>query len=376
MMALLLASQLGFYQWVGVGVDGDPADLLTQARRYAVAAGAQAFRFYLGPRFRYGGADHRTILDDHALETIILTTYAARDYGAGPDDLNLLRPWDAAAEETERRQITELCASLYQYYGDRPKTVVLTNAEADDKLLEMMNYTGKPDQALATLAAWTNARHAAITAARRPDLRLQIVHGFEISLVNLAIASDGKGGFVKSPAGRWNALRDVVPRVRFDLLLYSTYESINSPYETQNADADPAQTGVRLRRDLDRIRTAARSSLSDLGRRLYGDRFVAAGELGFARDRYEHLPTGGVLPRLLSALQAARDWGCPYIVLWQVFDAPRAPTVTGAEQWGFGLVDRHGGHPRLKPAAPSGCDTIYDCLMRENASSARRRASP
>jgi hypothetical protein len=248
--------------------------------------------------------------------------------------------------------------------------VVIANSEADDKLLEMMNYTGKPDQALATFAAWTNARQAAIAAARRPDRRLRIVHGFEISLVNLAIAPDGQGGFVKNPAGRWSALRDVIPRVRFDLLLYSSYESINSPYETRSPDADPSQTGVRLRRDLERIRTAARASLSEAGRQYYGERFVAIGEMGFARDRYEHLPTGGVLPRLLSAIEAARDWGCPYVVLWQVFDAPRAPSLTGTEQWGFGLVDRHGRHPRLRPAA-SGCDTIYDCLIRENAAGKR-----
>ena len=367
MIALLLASQLGFYQWVGVPVQGDPADLLTQARRHATAAGARAFRLYLGPRFGYGGPippgptpaailareHYRAVLEDPKLDTLFLTTYTARDYGAGPDDLNLLRPWDDAAARAERDQITALCRFLYDHFAGQPKTIVITNSEADDKMLEVMNYTGSPERAVENLVAWTNTRHQAITAARRPEARLRLVHGFEISLVNLAIDA----AFRKSPQGRWNALRDVVPRVRFDLLLYSTYESINSPYETQATDVDPAQTGVRLRRDLDRIRDASRRSLSETGRRLYGDRFVAAGELGFARDRFEHLPTGGVLPRLRSALRAALDWGCPYIVLWQVFDAPRA----GGEQYGFGLVDRHGRYPRLKPD-PSGCDSIASCL--------------
>jgi hypothetical protein len=355
MIALLLASQIGFYQWAGVPVQGDPDDLLTQARRHATAAGARVFRFYLGPRF---SADYRPIAADPALDAIIMTTYTSRDYGAGPDDLNLNRPWSEADAEAERRQIAWLCADLYERFGGLSKTVIITNTEADDKLLEILNYTGKPEQAIATLAAWTNTRHQAVAAARRASLPLRILHGFEISLVNLAIAPDGSGGFRKDPRGRWNALRDLVPRIRFDVLLYSTYESINSPYETQNTDTPAAETGVRLRRDLDRIRAAARGSLSDLGRRIYGDRFVAAGELGFARDRFEHLPTGGVLPRLLSALQAARDWGCPYIVLWQVFDAPRA----GGEQWGFGMVDRYGRYPRLKPAAPGGCDSIRSCL--------------
>jgi hypothetical protein len=341
-----------------VPVEGDPADLLTQARRYAVAAGARVFRFYLGPRFP---SDYRPVVADPALSTIIMTVYTSRDYGAGLDDLNLNRPWSEADAEAERRQITWLCEDLYERFGQSPKTVILTNSEADEKLLEIMNYTASPERAIENLVAWTNTRHRAIAAARRPHARLRIVHGFEISLVNLAIGPDGAGGFRKSPNGRWNALRDVVPRVRFDVLLNSTYESINSPYETQDINTDPALTGVRLRRDLDRIQRAARGSLSDTGRLLYGDRFIAAGELGFARDRFERLPTGGVLPRLMSALRAAIAWGCPYIVLWQVFDAPRAPSVSGAEQYGFGMIGRDGHPPRLRPV-PSGCDSIRSCL--------------
>ncbi len=381
--SVILLSRLGFYQWSGVPVENNPADILTQARLQVTALGARVFRFYLGPRYDYIhhvgspeafasddlGADrtparivalprYRAALEDPKLEAIILTTYAAVDYGAGPDDLNLLRPWTPAAGEAERRQIADLCEFLYAHFGESPKTVVIANSESDDKMLEIMNYTGSPQRAVDNMIAWTGARHEAIeqARARHPSARLRILHGFEISLVNLALASSG-GAFVKSPQGRWNALRDVVPRIRFDLLLYSTYESINSPYETQNTDVAPAEIALRLRRDLDRIRDRARPSLSPAGRRLFGDHFIAAGELGFARDRFEPLPTGGVLPRLVTAVEAAASWGCPYIILWQVFDAPRF----GDEQYGFGLLDRHGQAPRLRPA-PTGCDSVRTCI--------------
>ncbi|HYM12411.1 MAG TPA: hypothetical protein VEU62_16865 [Bryobacterales bacterium] len=379
-LAAALASQIGFYQWSGVPVRNNPDDLLTQARLQATAAGARLFRFYLGARYDYlhhPGAPaaaptpaqilalprYRAVLEDPKLDTVILTTYSTADYGAGPDDLNLLRPWTAAEDQLERRQITELCNFLYDHFGQSPKTVILANSEADDKMLEIMNYTGSPDLAVQNMIAWTRARHAAINDARaaHPTARLRLLHAFEISLVNLAIAPSGSA-FTKSPQGRWNALRDVIPRIPFDLLFYSTYESINSPYETQNPDVAPAETAVRLRRDLNLIRDRARPSLSPLGRRLFGDRFVAAGELGFARDRYEHLPAGGVLPRLLTALQAVVNWGCPYIVLWQVFDAPRS----GGEQYGFGLLDPDGHAPRLRPAGVAstpGCHTIQACLV-------------
>lgn len=382
--AAALAVSLGFYQWVGVAGRSDAADVLTQARRAATTTGAKVFRLYLGTRYDYvhhppslqmfagenlpgpltparvlALARYRAVLEDPQLETVILTTYTAADYGGGPDDLSLLRPWTPAAGNVERGQIRELCEFLYANFGGTAKTVVIANSEADDKMLDIANYSGSPERAVSNIVAWTRARHDAIEQARtaHPDVRLQVLHGFEISLVNLAIARRGTS-FRKSPSGEWNALRNVAPQILFDLLLYSAYESINSPYETQNINSDPAQIAVRLRRDLDRVRDRSRSSLSPLGKRLFGDRFVAAGEIGFARDRFEPLPTGGVLPRLTTAIRAAAAWGCPYIVLWQVFDAPR----TGREPYGYGMIDSAGQTPRLQPAS-GGCDSVRACVM-------------
>jgi hypothetical protein len=145
--------------------------------------------------------------------------------------------------------------------------------------------------------------------------------------------------------------------VPFDLISYSSYESTNSPYETQNTDRPPFETIARLRRDLDRIRSVAAKSVSPAGRRRFGERFVMLGELGYARDRFEHLPSGPILPRLYFALRTAIEWGCPYVVLWQVTDAPR----NGGEAWGFGMYDRQGTTPQLQ-APESGCRSIEQCL--------------
>ncbi len=376
----------GFYQWSGTPVQGDPADVLTQARRYATAAGAKVFRLYLGPRYDYlhhmgsplaFSADgitgpltparilalprYRAVLEDPAIETVILTTYSVADYGGGPDELNPLRYPTPAPGPAEQSQLRELCEFLYSNFAESPKTVIVANSEADDKMLGIMNYTGSPERAIESTIAWTRARHAAIEQAREahPGARLRLLHGFEISLVNLGIARVGNE-FRKRPDGEWNALRSVVPNIRFDLLLYSAYESINSPFDTRQTDLDPAQVGLRLRRDLDRIRDRSRASLSLTGKRLFGDRFVAIGEMGFPRERFEPLSTGGVLPRLMAALQSAAGWGSPYIILWQVFDNPRA----GTEPYGFGMIDPQGQAPRLKPL-PNGCDSIQACISTE-----------
>jgi hypothetical protein len=381
-----LGRRIGFYQWRGVAPAGE--DLLTQARLRATAAGARLFRLYLGGRFDYvhsvlsprrfagdGIAEnttlagilalprYRAVLEDDALETVVLTAYAVQDYGAGPDDLNLLRPWGAREETAERRQITELCEWLYNEFGSQPKTVILSNHEADEKLLEIANYTGSPEMAVDTLGRWTRARFESVEAARRrhPDARLRILHALEISLVNLLVRRH-RDGYRKAPPGGlqaegWSALQDVVPHVSFDLISYSAYESVNSPYLTQNTDYPPEQAAERLERDLERIRETAGRSLSREGRKQFGSRFVMIGELGFARERFEHLATGGVLPRLYFSLRAAIGWGCPYVVLWQVFDHPR----DGGSAWGFGLLDRSGNAPRLQAPA-GGCDSVEACL--------------
>ena len=307
---------------------------------------------------------YRAVLEDDSIETVVLTVYPIRDYGAGPDDINLLRPWTKVETELEREQTKELCEFLYQQFGDSPKTVILANSEADEKLLEIMNYTGSADRAIDTLTQWTNTRFQALNEVRKSNrkARLRIYHAFEINLVNLGIVQRGarfqKAALTQGSSEQgWSALKHVVPNVVFDLLSYSAYESTNSPFETRESDTDPLETVTRVRRDLERIRSQAAGSLSPLGRGRFGNDFVMVGELGYARDRFEHLPTGPLLPRLYYALETVIEWGCPYVVLWQVYDSPR----DAGEAWGFGMYDKRGDTARLK-APPGGCDSVKSCL--------------
>ena len=293
-----LPQRIGFYQWAGVLPANAGGDLLTEARHRSVAIGARVFRLYVGARFDYihppysprrfsrdGISEpltparilriprYRDVLEDPKIDTVILTVYPISDYGGGPDDLNLQRPWSDREREWEFTQTSELCRYLYQEFGVLDKTVIIANSEADDKMLDIMNYTGSPKMAVENIRHWTQTRFEAVRAARaaHSSARLRILHAFEISLVNLRIAKQG-GGFGKAPFPEpaqkrrgWNALNDVVPHVSFDLLSYSAYESTNSPFETRQPDIDPAETGSRLARDLDLIQSKARNSVSPVG---------------------------------------------------------------------------------------------------------------
>lgn len=386
-----LQSRIGFYQWrgpSGVGQNAEGRDLLTLSRQRAVEVGGRVFRFYLGGRFDYmhpvlspqrfaedaiegpltleqiiNLPRYRAVLADPNLETIVLTAYPVRDYGGGPDDLNLLRPWGPGLERLEREQITALGHWLFREFGDNGKTVIIANHEADEKIMDIANYTGSPEAAVDTFRRWMQTRFEAVQAVRRsyPNAKLRLFHAFEIALVNLRVVPHRNGfrkGVPRTPQEKgWSALHDVVPHVPFDLISYSSYESTNSPFETQNPNQPPVETGLRLKRDLDRIRSIAQPSLSRAGRKQFGENFVMIGELGYARDRFEHLPSGPILPRLYSALRAAVEAECPYVVLWQVFDHP----LDGGEAWGFGMHDRDGNAPSLK-APDGGCNSIRNCL--------------
>lgn len=333
--ALLFAEpnpRVGFYQWESP-IRGAllPSPLFT-APQLIEKTGAGLFRIYVGPRFdyvapvlsphRFEGVAHcspaailrlthyRYVLEHPKLATLVLTVYPARDYGGGCDDINLSRTDIRDSLDDEYRQMFALSEFLLGTYGHLAKTVILANTEADNRMLEIMRHTGSSELAIRNTIAWQNTRFRAVDQARRrhPGARLKLLNAFEIALVNLAIDRQGHR-FVKSPRGQWNALRDVVPKVGFDLLSYSAYESTNAPFETGVIDTPAGDTGKRLARDLARLSRATSKP-------------VMIGELGIPGDVYDKLPSGGVEPRLSSALDAIGRMRPAYVVFWQVYDAP------------------------------------------------------
>jgi len=354
MLPLFLAAALcpfqpnpnfGFYQWSSV----EPAAILEKLAAASHARKTGLVRIYLGPRYDYHSPvlaesrarlspdqawrqPHiRALLDDPCLPTIVLSVYAARNYGAGPDDINLNRPWSKLDEDAEYAQMLALANGLYDAYGADDRTFILANSEADARLLDIANYTGSLPLAIANVTAWQRTRYRALQDARLRHARakLRILNAFEISLVNLEIVASG-ATFEQRPDGTINALTAIVPKVPFDILSYSAYESINAPFETGAIDTPPADIAKRLKRDLAKLRRATVKP-------------IMIGELGFSRHEFDALPSGGLAPRLQAALAAIRQIHPAYTVLWQAFDG----TLPDNTPDGFGLLEPSSPAPAI-----------------------------
>jgi len=313
--------RIGFYQWTSA----HPGDALTAAREAVKRSGAGLLRIYLGPRYDYLGERrtrttpldlmklkrYRAALTDGAIPTVALTVYPGIDYGAGLDDINLMRPWSPREEKAEYTQIFELVDWMLSEHGALAKTVLIANTEADARLKEIVEYTDDERLAMANLTAWQKARYRAVEDARRkhPGAKMRVLNVFEISFINTRVARD------------WNALSAVVPNVPFDVLSYSAYETTNAPYETGKLDAAPADIARRLTRDWAKLKRATAKP-------------VMIGELGFS---LENFPDAAA--RMRVALDTLRALRPEYVVFWQAFDMPR--NGLGPVRWGL----LEAGHP-------------------------------
>ncbi|MBE3069214.1 MAG: hypothetical protein IMZ66_03155, partial [Planctomycetes bacterium] len=236
--------------------------------------------------------------------TYILTVYAAgrpEHYwreGVTPDQV---------ADET--RQFHDLALHLLTAYRGTGKTFVLQHWEGDWAARGSFDPKAPlTPRAAAGMIAWLRARQAGVEKARA-EAGEQGVHVYHAAEVNLVVQAmrDGRPGVADR----------VLPEARCDLASYSAWD----------AGAD-ART---LREALDFI------ARHQGGGGPFGDRAVYVGEFG--------LPETDAGPEKVRAtvrtvIETARDWGCPWIVYWQVYcnEARRRPVATNADVRGFWLL--------------------------------------
>jgi hypothetical protein len=241
------------------------------------------------------------------------TTYILVVTSLGRDDGYWRNGISEEQKRDEQRQFYELAKHLLTEYKGAGKTFVLQHWEGD--WMARGNFDAKTEPtplALKSMIEWLNARQAGVNQARQevgeqlvsrasspredaaqmaatPQLGVHMYHATEVNLVVQSMRN-GSAGVVNK----------VLPHTQLDLVSYSAWDSATSHYSDPNV----------LRDALDFIAANATDSPA------FGNRNVYLGEFGMPENNYSLAQIQTAIP---NAVQTGLNWGCPYIVYWQLY---------------------------------------------------------
>lgn len=243
------------------------------------------------------------------------STYILTVYSVGRPDHYWIHGINDAQTRDETKQFRELAGHLLSEYRGSGKTFVLQHWEGDWAARGSFDRKKDPTEtAFRGMIEWLNARQLGVGQARKEigQEGVRIFHAAEVNLVKIGMTED-----------RPTVTACVLPHSRVDLVSYSAW--------------DTQDDRELFRRALDFIadRVPDRSP--------FRSRNVYVGEFGMP----ENEPPQERLNRTLrNVTEVGLDWGCPYIVYWQVYcnefnrnhANPIAPVTSNDAVRGFWLL--------------------------------------
>ena len=221
-----------------------------------------------------------------------MTTYILMCFSTGADAgywrKGLTKDWKLL----EQQQFYDLAKYLLTTYKGTGKTFVLQHWEGD--WLIRGSYNGKADptpEAIRAMIEWLNARQNGVNQARQEagSTGVRVYHAAEVNRVVDSMRE-----------GKPNVVNKVLPHTRLDLVSYSAWDSVTAHYENPQV----------FREALDFIAANMPDSPD------FGDRNVYVGEFGMSENKFSPAQIQTAIP---NAVKTALDWGCPYILYWQLY---------------------------------------------------------
>ena len=207
----------------------------------------------------------------------------------------------------EQKQFYELTKHLLATYRGTGKTFVLQHWEGD--WLIRGNYDRKVDptpKAISGMIDWLNARQKGVNQARK-ELGTDGVWVYHAAEINRVVST------IKH--GRPNMVDKVLPYTKLDLVSYSAWD----------ATAEYSNNPQILYEALDFIAKNMPDSIP------FGNKNVYLGEFGIPHNQSSSEKIRKVIP---GTVETALNWGCPYIVYWQLYcnelqkDQTQQPPIT------------------------------------------------
>jgi hypothetical protein len=248
------------------------------------------------------------------------TTYILMAFSYGHADNHFINGITGEEKLDEQRQFYELAKYLLTTYQNTGKTFIIQHWEGDWLIRGHWNPDVDPTPtAIAGMIEWLNARQAGVNQARQ-EVGQHGVRVYHAAEVNIVLKSMNEG--------RPNVVNRVLPFTNLDLVSYSSWDS------TVNYIGQPEV----LKNALDFIAANMPDSPD------FGSKNVYLGEYGLPANEY----TQAQLQSSISGTtQTALEWGCPYVVFWQLYCNELAASATppvhnNADVRGFWLIKPDG----------------------------------
>jgi hypothetical protein len=221
-----------------------------------------------------------------------MTTYIVMCFSMGRGEAYWRKGITEEQKSDEQRQFYELSKHLLTAYKGTRKTFILQHWEGD--WLIRGNYDRKVDptpEAISGMIDWLNARQAGVNQARK-EVGTDDVCVYHAAEVNRVVDS------MKN--GKPNMVNTVLSHTELDLVSYSAWDATTAYPE------DPQVFGEAL----DFIAKNMPDSPD------FGNRNVYVGEFGMPENKF---PAEQIQKMIPNVITTALDWGCPYIIYWQLY---------------------------------------------------------
>ncbi|MFM2165948.1 MAG: hypothetical protein RIS79_319 [Verrucomicrobiota bacterium] len=240
---------------------------------------------------------HRAVLD-MAFTHFFIWAYPFTTHGSA----GTFKP---AERDLEYREMVDLTAHLLRTYSGSGKKFYLGHWEGDWHLRPHFDPKQPfPEHFGDNFIAWLKVRQQAIDDAKRdtPHQNVEVWHYTEANLVEPYL----KGGQCLA--------NDILPQVDVDFVSYSCYDSL------QRVIRDD------LHATLNHLESKLKPKPGISGKRVF------IGEYGFPSRRYSPEVQN---KKSIETLIAALEWGCPFVLYWELYDNEGTPEKPG----GFWLID-------------------------------------
>ena len=296
-------------------------DLLVESAEVIRAMGASCMKFDLRPKPKqYPGARSLVELarDEPSHRKVLDMPFAHFQLWAEPfANTSWKQGFAKAHADLEYQEMHALVTHLLKTYSGTGKTFFLGHWEGDNLLRGSISKTADaqmtPERVQGMIDGLTTRQRAVDDAKRdTPHQDVQVWHYTELNHPTISMRE-----------GRPTLVNQVLPHVPVDFVSYSAYDVTNVPKPEEIKSA------------LSYIESKLMPKAGIPGKRVF------IGEYGYSvfhNGKPHHSPQEQNRLSLIT-IQAALEWGCPFILYWELYNNE---LETEGKQRGFWMIDDKG----------------------------------